>query len=147
MMKGKSGRSTRVGSSTLAYPGNAFVYSPKFPNDEPDENLNVFDGITTTLHSPSYVHNVTNSNTLENSEVPLSGTVGTRMSQNIPEDTKSERFEEIKILVGSSSVSVGKQKEKVMMQVLNTMGKHIKEKKVTHREQKKETKTVQKKRK
>ncbi|GLD53490.1 periostin-like isoform X1, partial [Lates japonicus] len=52
MMKGKSdGRASKVASSTLAYPGNPFKYSPKLLTDEPEQKLNVFDVITTTLHS------------------------------------------------------------------------------------------------
>ncbi|XP_068601206.1 short transient receptor potential channel 4b [Brachionichthys hirsutus] len=44
MMKGKTlgGTTGRVASCTLAYPGNSFKYSPKFPVDEPQEKLNMF---------------------------------------------------------------------------------------------------------
>uniref|UniRef100_A0A4W6E0Y8 Transient receptor potential cation channel subfamily C member 4 n=1 Tax=Lates calcarifer TaxID=8187 RepID=A0A4W6E0Y8_LATCA len=52
MMKGKShGRASKVAGSTLAYPGNPFKYSPKLLTDEPEQKLDVFDVITTTLHS------------------------------------------------------------------------------------------------
>lgn len=45
MMKGKfrSGVAGKVASSTLAYPGNPFRYSPKFPADESQQTPNVFD--------------------------------------------------------------------------------------------------------
>lgn len=53
-MKGKpkGGVTGKVSSSTLAYPGNSFKYSPKFPTDTPQQKLNVFDvSISTTLES------------------------------------------------------------------------------------------------
>lgn len=54
MMKGKpkGGAAGKVASSTLAYPGNSFKYSPKCPTDEPEQKLNTFDVTTcTTLQS------------------------------------------------------------------------------------------------
>lgn len=49
MMKNKPhGVASKIASSTLAYPGNSFKYSPKFPTDESQQNLNMFDVITTT---------------------------------------------------------------------------------------------------
>ncbi|XP_029302483.1 LOW QUALITY PROTEIN: short transient receptor potential channel 4b [Cottoperca gobio] len=53
MMSGKpqGGVAGIVASSTLAYPGNPFKYSPKFPIDEPQLKLNVFDMTTPTLQS------------------------------------------------------------------------------------------------
>ncbi|XP_074536272.1 short transient receptor potential channel 4-like isoform X2 [Halichoeres trimaculatus] len=50
MMKGKpqGGVGGQVASSTLAYPGNCFKYSPKFPTDEPQKKLRFFDATTTT---------------------------------------------------------------------------------------------------
>uniref|UniRef100_A0A8C4I7P1 Transient receptor potential cation channel, subfamily C, member 4b n=1 Tax=Dicentrarchus labrax TaxID=13489 RepID=A0A8C4I7P1_DICLA len=53
MMKGKPQGvvAGNVASSTLAYPGNSFKYSPKFPTDEPQQKLYVFDVTTTTLQS------------------------------------------------------------------------------------------------
>ncbi|XP_056229271.1 short transient receptor potential channel 4b [Seriola aureovittata] len=51
MMKGKSHVASKVASTTLAYPGNPFKYSPKFPADEPKRKLTMFDVITTTLQS------------------------------------------------------------------------------------------------
>ncbi|XP_067451294.1 short transient receptor potential channel 4b [Thunnus thynnus] len=52
MMKGKSygGIAGQVASTTLAYPGNSFKYSPKFSTDEPQQKLNVF-GVTATVQS------------------------------------------------------------------------------------------------
>ncbi|KAM7399040.1 hypothetical protein PAMP_018334 [Pampus punctatissimus] len=51
MMKGKShgGVAGNIASSTLAYPGNSFKYSPKFSTDESQHKLNVFD--VTTMQS------------------------------------------------------------------------------------------------
>ncbi|XP_074496423.1 short transient receptor potential channel 4b [Sebastes fasciatus] len=45
MMKGKpqGGGAGKVASSTLAYPGNPFKYSPKFPTDETQQKMNMFD--------------------------------------------------------------------------------------------------------
>ncbi|XP_076591180.1 short transient receptor potential channel 4b [Chaetodon auriga] len=53
MMKSKpQGRVTdKVASSTLAYPGNSFRYSPKCTTDEPQQTLNMFDVTTITLQS------------------------------------------------------------------------------------------------
>ncbi|KAM6932781.1 short transient receptor potential channel 4-like [Lycodopsis pacificus] len=53
MMKGKpqGGVAGNVASSSLAYPGNSFKYSPKFPTDEPQQKLNVFDITSPTLQS------------------------------------------------------------------------------------------------
>ncbi|XP_032358318.1 short transient receptor potential channel 4b isoform X2 [Etheostoma spectabile] len=48
MMKGNP-QGGSVASSTLAYPGNSFKYSPKFPIDEPQQTLNVFDLTVPTL--------------------------------------------------------------------------------------------------
>lgn len=50
-MKGKSPSclSGIVASSTLAYPGNSFKYSPKFPTEDPQQKLYVFDAVPTTL--------------------------------------------------------------------------------------------------
>lgn len=50
-MKGKSPSclSGNVASSTLAYPGNSFKYSPKFPTEDPQQKLYVFDAVPTTL--------------------------------------------------------------------------------------------------
>lgn len=51
MMRGKSHVASKVASTTLAYPGNPFKYSPKFHADEPERKLNMDDVITTTLQS------------------------------------------------------------------------------------------------
>ncbi|XP_030600432.1 short transient receptor potential channel 4b [Archocentrus centrarchus] len=50
MMKGKphGGLAVNIASTTLAYPGNSFKYSPKFPTDEPQQKQDIFDLITTT---------------------------------------------------------------------------------------------------
>lgn len=52
MMKGNP-QGGSVASSTLAYPGNSFKYSPKFPIDEPQQTLNVFDLTVPTLQRGS----------------------------------------------------------------------------------------------
>ncbi|GAA6232720.1 short transient receptor potential channel 4-like [Lates japonicus] len=86
MMKGKSdGRASKVASSTLAYPGNPFKYSPKLLTDEPEQKLNVFDVITTTLHSGAA--NTTRSvcsDRLANGSVVLSSTGQTQ--NELPRD-------------------------------------------------------------
>nr|XP_020468767.1 short transient receptor potential channel 4-like isoform X2 [Monopterus albus] len=53
MMRGKShsGVAGTVASSTMAYPGNSFKYSPKFPIDEPQQTLSMFDVVTSALQS------------------------------------------------------------------------------------------------
>ncbi|XP_008288414.1 short transient receptor potential channel 4-like [Stegastes partitus] len=50
MMKNKphGGVASNIASSTLAYPGNPFKYSPRLPSDESQQNLNMFDVITST---------------------------------------------------------------------------------------------------
>uniref|UniRef100_UPI0037E8D614 short transient receptor potential channel 4b n=1 Tax=Semicossyphus pulcher TaxID=241346 RepID=UPI0037E8D614 len=75
MMKGKpqGGVGGQVASSTLAYPGNSFKYSPKFPTDEPQKRLSFFD-VTTTVQQ-SRVTNCTSpvgSNRQANGLVPSS---------------------------------------------------------------------------
>lgn len=50
-MKGKSHVASKVASTTLAYPGNPFKYSPKFHATEPERKLSMVDVITTTLQS------------------------------------------------------------------------------------------------
>nr|XP_040048676.1 short transient receptor potential channel 4b [Gasterosteus aculeatus aculeatus] len=53
MMKGKpqGGVTPNIASSNLAYPGNSFKYSPKFPIDEPQRKLSMFDMVAPTLQS------------------------------------------------------------------------------------------------
>ncbi|XP_034557797.1 short transient receptor potential channel 4b isoform X2 [Notolabrus celidotus] len=53
MMKGKpqGGVGGQVASSALAYPGNCFKYSPKFPTDEPQKKLSFFDVTSTVQQS------------------------------------------------------------------------------------------------
>ncbi|XP_040929500.1 short transient receptor potential channel 4b isoform X3 [Betta splendens] len=46
MMRGKS---PGWSSSTLAYPGNSFKYSPKLPIEDPQQKLYVFDAFSATL--------------------------------------------------------------------------------------------------
>nr|XP_046245716.1 short transient receptor potential channel 4b isoform X1 [Scatophagus argus] len=62
MMKGKpqGGVAGSVASSTLAYPGNSFKYSPTFPTDEPQQKLSMFD-VTTAAILQSRVVNTTSS--------------------------------------------------------------------------------------
>ncbi|TNN75067.1 Short transient receptor potential channel 4 [Liparis tanakae] len=51
MMKGKpqGGVASNAATSNLAYPGNSFKYSPKFPTDELQHNQYVFDMTSPTL--------------------------------------------------------------------------------------------------
>ena len=51
MMKGKpqGGVPGTVASSTLAYPGNSFKYSPNLPTKDPQHRLSVSDLTTTTV--------------------------------------------------------------------------------------------------
>lgn len=53
MTKGKpqGGVGGQVASSTMAYPGNCFKYSPKLPTDEPQKKLRFFDAATTVQQS------------------------------------------------------------------------------------------------
>uniref|UniRef100_A0A665V7B5 Short transient receptor potential channel 4-like n=1 Tax=Echeneis naucrates TaxID=173247 RepID=A0A665V7B5_ECHNA len=61
MMKGKSPAASRVTSTTLAYPGHAFKYSPKFPVDEHEQKMYMFDAIATTPTLLSGAANATSS--------------------------------------------------------------------------------------
>lgn len=62
-MKGKpqGGVAGKVASSSLAYPGNSFKYSPKCPTDEPQQKLNVFGETITTTALQSGGANITTS--------------------------------------------------------------------------------------
>ncbi|XP_039893534.1 short transient receptor potential channel 4b isoform X2 [Simochromis diagramma] len=51
MMKGKPGLAGNIASTTLAYPGNPFKYSPKFPTDESQQNQDIFDMFTATTNT------------------------------------------------------------------------------------------------
>lgn len=78
MMKGKlqgEGVTGNVLGSTLAYPGNCFIYSPKFPNDEPQQKLSLFDITVPTLKSAAATPSITvGSNSTANGSVVLSST-------------------------------------------------------------------------
>lgn len=50
-MKGKPGLAGNIASTTLAYPGNPFKYSPKFPTDESQQNQDIFDMFTATTNT------------------------------------------------------------------------------------------------
>ncbi|XP_049930341.1 short transient receptor potential channel 4b isoform X3 [Epinephelus moara] len=69
MMRGKpqGGVTGNVASSTLAYPGNSFRYFPKFPTDDPQQKLNVFDMPTPTLQSGAATTSSVGSNRQANS--------------------------------------------------------------------------------
>ncbi|KAL7400949.1 hypothetical protein ABVT39_020562 [Epinephelus coioides] len=69
MMRGKpqGGVTGNVASSTLAYPGNSFRYFPKFPTDDPQQKLNVFDMPTPTLQSGAATASSVGSNRQANS--------------------------------------------------------------------------------
>ena len=77
-MKGKlqgEGVTGNVLGSTLAYPGNCFIYSPKFPNDEPQQKLSLFDITVPTLKSAAATPSITvGSNSTANGSVVLSST-------------------------------------------------------------------------
>lgn len=62
-MKGKppGGLAGNIASTTLAYPGNSFKYSPKFPTDEPQQKQDVFDMITITTGPQTKAANTTRS--------------------------------------------------------------------------------------
>ncbi|XP_035766151.1 short transient receptor potential channel 4b [Neolamprologus brichardi] len=51
MMKGKPGLAGNIASTTLAYPGNPFKYSPKFPIDESQQKQDIFDMFTATTNT------------------------------------------------------------------------------------------------
>lgn len=77
-MKGKpkGGVTGRVASSTLAYPGNSFKYSPNIPTDTPQQKLNMFD-VSTSTTSQSVAANTTSlvvSNRQDSGSVVLSST-------------------------------------------------------------------------
>lgn len=64
MMKGKS---PSWASSSLAYPGNSFKYSPNFPTEDPQQKLYVFDAFPTTLqHGAANTSSSACSNSLAN---------------------------------------------------------------------------------
>lgn len=63
-MKGKpkGGAAGKVASSTLAYPGNPFKYSPKCPTDEPEQKLNTFD-VTTCAQKCDEIYSLSEEDT------------------------------------------------------------------------------------
>ncbi|XP_035010314.1 short transient receptor potential channel 4b [Hippoglossus stenolepis] len=104
MMKGKSqGRA----SSALAYPGNPFKYSPKFPIDEPEQKQSMFEVVTTALQSGA--SNTTGSDRLTNGAAVLSPTGQTQdeLSKDVS-DEGSHNFEKISLSPKDSLGSGGK---------------------------------------
>ncbi|XP_019943540.2 short transient receptor potential channel 4-like [Paralichthys olivaceus] len=123
MMKGKS---HRRGSSCLAYPGNPFIYSPKFPNDEPEQKLSMFDVVTTALQSGASDN--TGSDRLSNGTAVMSATRQTQdeLSKNVS-DAESQKCEKMSSSTKDSKGSGGKkrvQTEKVTVEVIQIRQKN-----------------------
>ncbi|XP_071353043.1 short transient receptor potential channel 4b [Trachinotus anak] len=142
MMKGKSHVASKVASTTLAYPGNPFKYSPKFPTDEPEQKLNLFDVITTT--EPCGAANTTSSvcsnRPQSGSVVPLSaGRTHKELSKDESDAGSlqrqsrlpSRKCDEIHSLSEEESSSSGAQNqeqlqtEKVIVEVLDKVERNI----------------------
>ncbi|KAF3693206.1 Short transient receptor potential channel 4 [Channa argus] len=148
MMKAKSPGVVvgKVGSSTLAYPGNSFKYSPKILIDDPEKKLYVFDVKTTTLQSGAAN---TNSSVCSNQLAVANGLVvpsGTEHTQNklsrevsdagsLPKQTRlpSQKCDEICSLSEEDTLGSGGQiqepfqSEKVIEEALNENEKTIQE--------------------
>lgn len=111
MMRGKSpGGAGLLGSSTLAYPGNSFRYSPYLPTEETQQTLRVFD--TTSLVRQSRA-----GSTSEGTNRSSNGSA----IQPGPEKTHSEASKELfnsGILLRPQRT---KKTEQVVVQVLQTM--------------------------
>lgn len=92
MMKGKShgGVAGNIASSTLAYPGNSFKYSPKYSTDESQQNLNVFDAITTVQNGPANSASSECSNRLAN--VPVVSVSAEKNEKKLATDVSEDGF-------------------------------------------------------
>lgn len=145
-MKGKfHGRvPSEVASSTMAYAGNSFKYSPKLPTDEPEQKMTMFDVITATLQSgaANTTSSVFSNRVTNGSVVPSStGKTRTELSKDVSDagshqnqsTLSSQKFDEINSLSEDDSLGSGGQNqkqlqtEKVIVEVLQTVEKNIQE--------------------
>lgn len=144
MMKGKSQRgvASKVASSTLAYPGNSFKYSPKISTDEPQQKLNMFDVTSTILQS-----GVANTTTSEGAEKEACSSVvpsnteqpHVELSKDVPEAEptqrrsrlSSQKCDETYTLLEEDTLGPGEQNqnqlhnEKIIVEVLQKVEKDI----------------------
>ncbi|XP_058489682.1 short transient receptor potential channel 4-like [Solea solea] len=144
MMKSKSlGRAgSSVASCTMAYPGNPFVYSPKFPTDELDQNLNVFD----TILSPPRNLASMSTNRTNNGEITLFTIGQTHLSNDVSEAGPKKR-KETSLSANSSGGSGGQKMGEVVVEVLQTVQRNIQATEHSCKEHVKEVKMGQKKQK
>lgn len=163
MMKGKpqGGGTGQVASSTLAYPGNSFKYSPKFPIDEPQQELNVFDVTTITLQSGAGNTSSAGSNRQANSSVvpPSTGQSQSELSKDVSDAEFFQRqsrllsqkcdeiysFSEEDVLGCGGQNQEQLQTEKVIVEVLQKVEKDIQEIQHSCKENAKEVKNGPKK--
>ncbi|XP_030008979.1 short transient receptor potential channel 4b isoform X2 [Sphaeramia orbicularis] len=161
MMKGKSYGSTagKHCSSTLAYPGNPFKYSPKLPTDETQQILKVFDVTTSILQNRAASNaNSEGRQSSANGSVFLSATEKTRNElckevSSLPKQSRhlSQKHDEISSLPEGNTVESKGQKpeqlktEKVKVQVLKAVEKSIQKMEHSSKEHSKEVKNGPKK--
>lgn len=163
MMKGiPQGRvADKVASSTLAYPGNSFRYSPKCATDELQQKLNVFDGTTTTLQSgaANTTSSVGSNGQDADSVVPFNtGQPHIELSKDVSEAgplrhsrLPSQKCDEINSLSEEDALGCGGQNqeqlltEKVIVEVLQKVEKDIQEIEHSCKEHAKEVKNGPKK--
>ncbi|XP_041653179.1 short transient receptor potential channel 4b [Cheilinus undulatus] len=140
MMKGKpqGGVGGQVASSTLAYPGNSFKYSPKVPTDEPQKKLSFFDVTTIVQESVAVNDNgpVSSERQANGSVFPASKLQGQNESSKDVSDAESEqsrlltqKCHEINLIQEEGTqISGGKcqkrlRTEKVIVEVLKKVNK------------------------
>ncbi|KAG7243064.1 hypothetical protein INR49_016439 [Caranx melampygus] len=135
MMRGKSPVASKVASTTLAYPGNPFKYSPKFHANEPEQKLN------TTLQSKAAnaTSSVCSSRRQSGSVVPSSnGKIQDELSKDDSDAGRqsrlpSQKCDEIYSLSEEESVGSGEQNqeqpqtEKVTVEVLEQEERNLQE--------------------
>lgn len=108
IMKGRSpGGAGILGSSTLAYPGNSFRYSPYLPTEETQQTLRVFDTSTSVRHS-----------------ISLNGSAILPAGEKTTAETSKELFNSGILLRPQRQA---KKTEKVVVQVLQMMERDSKE--------------------
>lgn len=161
MMKGKSYGSAaeKRCSSTLAYPGNPFKYSPKLPTDETQQILKVFD-VTTSILQSRAASNASSEGrqSSANGSVVLSDTEKTQNElckgvSSLPKQSRqpSEKHDEISLLPEGNTMEPKGQKPeqqktgKVKAQVLKAVEKSIQKMEHSSKEQTKEVKNGPKK--
>lgn len=149
-MKGKpkGGTAGKVASTTLAYPGNSFKYSPKCPTDKPQQKLTMFEVTTSAIAANITSSGVTNKQAIGSLVPPSTGISHNELSKAVSDTgplqrqsrLHSQTCDEINTLSEEdASVSDGQnqqqvQSEKVIVEVLHRVKKDLQEKEILSKE-------------